>query len=65
MRETVLDNTSLRECCGRKPVFRRFHFKTSECWTVECSVNGHIHNTGFCDSEKMAVWRWQNQKFRR
>lgn len=65
MRDTGLDNSSLRECCGRKPVFRRISFKTKEYYEIECCVNGHIHSTGLCDSEKMAVWRWQNQKYRR
>ena len=65
MRETALDNSALRECCGRKPVFRRINFKTSAYWEIECSVNAHQHKTGMCDSEKMAVWRWQNQKYRR
>jgi hypothetical protein len=65
MRETVLDSSSLRECCGRKPVFRRYHFKAKECYEIECCVNPYRHCTGLCDSEKMAVWRWQNQKFRR
>lgn len=65
MRETVLDNSGLRECCGRKPIFQRTSLKTSVFWEIECSVNGHLHKTGLCHSEKMAVWRWQNQKIRR
>lgn len=65
MRETVLDSSGLRECCGRKPVFRRISFKTTVFWEITCGCNPDKHSTGLCASEKMAVWRWQNQKFRR
>lgn len=63
MRETVLDNSCLRECCGRKPIYRRLHFKTSEFWMIECAADSR-HSTGLCHSEGMAVWRWQNRKCR-
>ena len=28
-------------------------------WAVECSKNGHIHNTGFCDTAEQARNRWK------
>lgn len=64
MRETDLDSSGLRECCGRKPNFRRINFKTTAYWEIECSVNAHQHKTGMCDSPNAAIWRWQNQRYR-
>ena len=42
----------LVSCCGAAPNLRRF--MGLKAWAVECSVNGHIHNTPLCDSEYKA-----------
>ncbi len=48
----------LRKCCGKEPVLR--YLPDLRCWAVECRVNGHIHNTGFCDTRQQAekVWNY-------
>lgn len=28
-------------------------------WAIECSKNGHIHNTGFCDTAGQALKKWR------
>lgn len=43
-------------CCGEAP---KLHcFMGLRAWAVECSVNGHIHNTPLCDSEYKARLAW-------
>lgn len=32
-----------------------------KAWAVECSVNGHIHNTPLCDSEYKARLAWNTR----
>ena len=43
-------------CCGKAPNFH--HFVGLGTWAVECSVNGHIHNTTLCSSEYEARLAW-------
>lgn len=52
----VLPSDGLCKCCGQTPVFHKYTGLNS--FAVECSVNGHIHNTGFCDSELKAKVLW-------
>lgn len=35
------------------------YLKEFEQWAVECSKNGHIHNTGFCNMPQEAVKKWR------
>ena len=46
-------------CCGAAPNLRRF--MGLKAWAVECSVNGHIHNTPLCDSEYKARLAWNTR----
>ena len=52
----LLPSDGLRKCCGHTPIFHKFTGLNS--FAVECAVNGHIHNTGFCDSELKARVLW-------
>ena len=46
-------------CCGEAP---KLHcFMGLRAWAVECSVNGHIHNTPLCDSEHEARLAWNTR----
>ena len=49
----------LLSCCGAAPNLRRF--MGLEAWAVECSVNGHIHNTPLCNSEYEARLAWNTR----
>ena len=49
----------LLPCCGAAPNLRRF--MGLKAWAVECSVNGHIHNTPLCDSEYKARLAWNTR----
>ena len=46
----------LLSCCGKSPKLNCF--MGLGAWSVECSVNGHIHNTALCDSEYDARLAW-------
>ena len=49
----------LLPCCGEAP---NLHcFMGLRAWAVECSVNGHIHNTPLCDSEHEARLAWNTR----
>lgn len=50
----------LKPCCGEPPILR--YIESLNAWAIECSQNGHIHNTGFCNSKKEAIRRWQKTK---
>lgn len=52
----LTDKGVLLPCCGAAPNLRRF--MGLKAWAVECSVNGHIHNTPLCDSEYKARLAW-------
>lgn len=46
----------LLPCCGKPPVLQ-FHFGL-KAWTLECAVNGHLHNTGFRTTKERAIRAW-------
>ena len=52
----LTDAGVLLPCCGVKPILH--HFDTLGCYAIECRTNGHIHNTGFHDSEYAARLAW-------
>lgn len=43
--------------CGGEAVLH--YFPSFDEWAIECSKNGHIHNTGFCDTAEQARNRWK------
>lgn len=43
--------------CGGAATLR--YIKEFGQWAIECSKNGHIHNTGFCDMEGQALKKWR------
>lgn len=43
--------------CGGAATLR--YIKEFGQWAVECSKNGHIHNTGFCNTVEQARNRWK------
>ena len=49
----------LLSCCGKSPKLNCF--MGLGAWSVECSVNGHIHNTALCDSEYEARLAWNTR----
>lgn len=55
--DMLLDNSNLRRCCGEMPVFHKF--SVVKAWAIECRINGHIHNTGLCDSAEEAIRKWE------
>ena len=55
----LTDKGVLLPCCGAAPNLRRF--MGLKAWAVECSVNGHIHNTPLCDSEYKARLAWNTR----
>lgn len=55
----LTDAGVLVPCCGAAPNLRRF--MGLKAWAVECSVNGHIHNTPLCDSEYKARLAWNTR----
>ena len=55
----LTDAGVLLPCCGADPNLRRF--MGLKAWAVECSVNGHIHNTPLCDSEYEARLAWNTR----
>ena len=55
----LTDAGMLLPCCGAAPNLRRF--MGLKAWAVECSVNGHIHNTPLCDSEYKARLAWNTR----
>ena len=52
-----MSEIKLTPCCGEPPKIR--YLEPLRCWAVECSRNGHIHNTGFCESREEAIRVWQ------
>lgn len=50
----------LKKCCGEMPVVHQF--SNLGCFAIECRVNGHIHNTGLCDTLKRACEEWNNKQ---
>ena len=49
----------LMPCCGNPP---KLHcFMGIGAWGVECSENGHIHNTALCDREYDARLAWNTR----
>ena len=57
--ERLTDAGVLVLCCGKPPILK-FHFGI-KAWTVECAVNGHIHNTGFCSTKERAIDTWNTR----
>ena len=55
----LTDAGVLVPCCGKPPILK-FHFGI-KAWTVECAVNGHIHNTGFCSTKERAIDTWNTR----
>lgn len=55
----LTDAGVLLPCCGAAPNLRRF--MGLKAWAVECSVNGHIHNTPLCDSEYKVCLAWNTR----
>lgn len=49
----------LLSCCGKSPKLNCF--MGLGAWSVECSVNGHIHNAALCDSEYEARLVWNTR----
>ena len=58
--DKLLDNHNLRMCCGEKPVFHQF--SVLGAFAIECRKNGHIHNTGLCNSAEEAVKIWNGSE---
>lgn len=46
----------LRMCCGGTPVVH--HFSDIGCYAIECRINGHIHNSGLCETLEKACKEW-------
>lgn len=57
--ERLTDAGVLLPCCGEVPELKLIG--GLKAWVVECSVNGHIHNTGFCSSIGNAVRNWNTR----
>ena len=57
--ERLTDAGVLVPCCGEDPKLRCF--MGLGAWAVECSVNGHIHNTALCNSEYDARLAWNTR----
>ena len=55
----LTDAGGLVPCCGKPPILK-FHLGI-KAWTVECAVNGHIHNTGFCSTKERAIDTWNTR----
>ena len=55
----LTDAGVLLPCCGKAPNFH--HFVGLGAWAVECSVNGHIHNTTLCSSEYESRLAWNTR----
>lgn len=49
----------LLPCCGVPPILH--YFDPLDCYGIEYGENGHIHNTGFCDSEYEARLAWNTR----
>lgn len=43
--------------CGGRAMLH--YFPAFGEWAVECSKNGHIHNTGFCETLEQAREKWK------
>ena len=59
--DMLLDTDRLRKCCGVAPVFHQF--TKLGLWAIECGKNGHIHNTGLCNSKEEATKKWEAGEF--
>lgn len=57
--DVLLDNSGLRTCCNVNPIFHQF--TGLGCWAIECGKNGHIHNTGLCNSKEEAIETWNRR----
>lgn len=57
--DCLLPTDRLKKCCGEDPIFHKF--SSLKCYAIECRVNGHIHNTGFADTESEAIEIWNNR----
>ena len=55
----LTDAGVLVPCCGKAPQLNCFIGLGA--WAVECSANGHIHNTGLCNSEFEARLAWNTR----
>ena len=55
----LTDAGVLLPCCGVPPILH--YFDPLDCYGIECGGNGHIHNTGFCDSEYEASLAWNTR----
>lgn len=55
----LTEKGELLPCCGVQPLLHRF--EPLNCYGIECGENGHIHNTGFCDSEYAARLAWNTR----
>ena len=55
-----MDKIKLPQCCGVPA--RLLYLAPLRAWAVECGKNGHIHNTGFCESKEEAVRVWKTMK---
>lgn len=49
----------LLPCCGVRPILH--HYDSFGVYAIECGKNGHIHNTGFLDSEYAARLAWNTR----
>ncbi len=50
----------LRMCCGEMPIVHQF--SDLGCYAIECRINGHIHNTGLCDTLEQACKEWNSKE---
>ena len=50
----------LSMCCGEMPIVHQF--SDIGCYAIECRINGHIHNSGLCDTLEQACKEWNSKK---
>lgn len=50
----------LRMYCGELPIV--YQIKDSGYYTIECRINGHIHNIGFYDTLVHACKEWNSKE---
>lgn len=50
----------LRVCCGEMPIV--LQFSDIGCYAIECRINGHIHNSGLCDTLEQACKVWNSEE---
>lgn len=56
----ITERGELLPCCGEQPTLH--FFGGLKAWAVECSINGHIHNTGFESSKEKAIDVWNSTR---